>query len=194
MGSTYMSVCIPICAVTVYWLQRFYLRTSRQLRFLDLESRSPLYSHFLETLEGLATLRAFGWQEKFQETNTKLLDTTQRPFYLMYCIQCWLNLVLDLLVAAVGVVVIALAVLLPHMTSAGTIGLALNNVLGFNQALAVLIDSWTQLETSLGAIARLKNLEQTVKPEYQEGEDTTPPDTWPEHGAIELKDISASYR
>lgn len=59
----------------------------------------------------------------------------------MYCIQCWLNLVLDLLVAAVGVVVIALAVLLPHMTSAGTIGLALNNVLGFNQALAVLIDS-----------------------------------------------------
>ncbi|CDM37008.1 hypothetical protein DTO013E5_7172 [Penicillium roqueforti] len=193
MGSSYMSVCIPICAVTVYWLQRFYLRTSRQLRFLDLESRSPLYSHFLETLEGLSTLRAFGWQEKFQETNTKLLDTTQRPFYLMYCIQCWLNLVLDLLVAAVGVVVIALAVLLPHMTSAGTIGLALNNVLGFNQALAVLIDSWTQLETSLGAIARLKNLEQTVKPEYQEGEDTIPPDTWPEHGAIELKEISASY-
>ncbi|KAJ6142459.1 hypothetical protein N7471_001912 [Penicillium samsonianum] len=193
MGSTYMSVCIPICAVTVYWLQRFYLRTSRQLRFLDLESRSLLYSHFLETLEGLATLRAFGWQEKFQETNTKLLDTTQRPFYLMYCIQCWLNLVLDLLVAAVGVVVIALAVLLPHMTSAGTIGLALNNVLGFNQALAVLIDSWTQLETSLRAIARLKNLEQTVKPEYQEGEDIIYPETWPEHGAIELKDISASY-
>lgn len=77
----------------------------------------------------------------------------------MYCIQCWLNLVLDLLVAAVGVVVIVLAVLLPQMTSPGTIGVALNNVLGFNQALAALIDSWTQLETSLGAIARVKNLE-----------------------------------
>ncbi|KAM5475676.1 hypothetical protein MauCBS54593_001368 [Microsporum audouinii] len=193
MGSTYMSVLIPFCIITVYFLQRFYLRTSRQLRYLDLESRSPLYSHFLETIEGLATLRAFGWQKVFQETNTKLLDTSQQPFYLLYCIQCWLNLVLDLLVAAIGVVAIALAVLLPSFTTAGTIGLALNNVLGFNQALAVLIDSWTQLETSLGAIARLKNLEQSVTPEHQDGEDLVPPEAWPEHGAIELRDVSASY-
>ncbi|RJE27116.1 ABC transporter transmembrane region [Aspergillus sclerotialis] len=188
-----MSICIPFCIIAVYILQKFYLRTSRQLRFLDLESRSPLYAQFLETVEGLATIRAFGWQQLFQETNTKLLDTSQRPFYFMYCIQCWLNFVLDLLVTAIGVVVIALAVLLPHMTSPGTIGLALNNVLGFNQALAILIDSWTQLETSLGAIARLRNMEQTVKSEHQEGEDSIPPETWPEQGAVELKNISASY-
>jgi ABC-type multidrug transport system fused ATPase/permease subunit len=40
--SVYMVVCYPILAAVLYVLQRFYLRTSRQLRHLDLEAKSPL--------------------------------------------------------------------------------------------------------------------------------------------------------
>ncbi len=38
-----------------------------------------------------------------------LLDHSQRPFYLLYCLQRWLTLVLELLVAGIAVVVIVLA-------------------------------------------------------------------------------------
>lgn len=41
---------LPLCIVPVYFVQRIYLRTSRQLRLLDLESQSGLYSSFLETV------------------------------------------------------------------------------------------------------------------------------------------------
>lgn len=52
---------------------------------------------------------------------------------------------------------------------------------------------WTQLETSLGAIARIKNFEESTAVEAQEGEDEDAPDNWPPQGKIEIKNISASY-
>ena len=48
-------------------------------------------------------------------------------------------------------------------------------------------------ETSLGSIARIKNFERDVQPEDKQGEDTTPPPTWPDAGAIEFKDVTASH-
>lgn len=43
-------VCGPPLALAMYIIQKFYLHTSRQLRFLDLESRAFVYSDFLETV------------------------------------------------------------------------------------------------------------------------------------------------
>jgi ATP-binding cassette subfamily C (CFTR/MRP) protein 1 len=90
--------------------------------------------------------------------NIKRLDVSQQPYYLMFCIQRWLNLVLDLLVAALAVIVISLAVKFRSTTSSGQIGIALNVVLIFNAVLLRLIETWTLLETSFGGIARLGTL------------------------------------
>jgi ATP-binding cassette subfamily C (CFTR/MRP) protein 1 len=109
-------------------LQKYYLRTSRQLRLLDLEAKSPLYSHFIESLSGLVTIRAFGWADKFCELNLKLLDISQKPYYLLFCIQRWLGLLLDLIVATLAVILMILVVKLRTEVSGGFVGLALLNV------------------------------------------------------------------
>ncbi|OCK89464.1 putative multidrug resistance protein [Cenococcum geophilum 1.58] len=192
-GSSYMAIAIPFITLAFYLLQKVYLLTSRQLRFLDLEARSPVYTHFLECLEGLSTIRAFGWTQIAQEIQIERLDVSQRPYYLLFCLQRWLALVLDLMIAVVGIVVVALAVRVPGASSGAAIGIALNNVLGFNQSLRVLVESWTQLETSLGAIARLKNFEATVVPEDKPEESGVAPESWPDQGAIEFRDVTASY-
>jgi ABC-type multidrug transport system fused ATPase/permease subunit len=192
-GSSYMAIAIPFVVVAFYGLQKVYLLTSRQLRFLDLEARSPVYTHFLECLEGLSTIRAFGWANDAQMMEIDRLDRSQRPYYLLYCLQRWLSLVLDLMVAAVGIVVVALATRVPGQSSGAAIGIALNNILGFNQSLRVLVESWTQLETSLGAIARLRNFELTTPPEDKPEERETPPAAWPDKGRIDFKDLTASY-
>lgn len=124
-----MVATVPILLLVLYYLQRIYLRTSRQLRLLDLESRSPLYSHFLETLEGLSTIRAYGWETQFRYINLKRLDDSQKPYYLMFCIQRWLGLVLDLVVAAMAVIVVSLAMTLKGTTTVGLLGVSLNNVM-----------------------------------------------------------------
>ena len=193
-GSSYAGIVVPFVAVALYALQKFYLFTSRQLRFLDLEARSPVYTHFLECLEGLSTIRAFGWSQAAQEIQIERLDISQKPYYLLYCLQRWLMLVLDLMVAAVSIAVVALAVQIPNQSSGAAIGIALNNILGFNQGLRVLVDSWTQVETSLGAIARIKNFEETTPTEDKPEESDNPPSSWPEKGRIEFRDVTASFR
>ena len=193
MGARYFATIIPFCFLATYGLQKFYLRTSRQLRLLDLEAKSPLYTHFTETLEGLQTIRAFGWQAAFEKKNTMLLDMSQRPYYLLYCIQRWLNLVLDLMIAALAVILITFAVQLSDTTSGAAIGVALVNILGFSQSLSLLIDRYTTLETSLGAIARIKNFEETTTQEHLPQERDSPPDHWPLRGSVEFRDITASY-
>ena len=105
----------------------------------------------------------------------------------------WLNLVLDLIVTALAVVVIALAVSLRSSTSPGLLGIALNNILNFNQYLSKLVTSWTQLETSLGAIARVKAFEEQTAMEAKPGEDIEPPNDWPTQGKVEIRYASASY-
>ena len=113
---------------------------------------------------------------------------------MLYCVQRWLNLVLDLTVAALAVLLVAIATQDRSTTSGGAIGLALNNVLGFNLSLAGLVAAWTSLETSLGAIARLKNFERDTEIEDQAWEREQPPKDWPVTGAIEFLGICSSYR
>jgi ATP-binding cassette, subfamily C (CFTR/MRP), member 1 len=129
-GSTYMAITVPFLIITICVLQHVYLQTSRQIRLLDLECKSPVYSQFIETLNGLTTIRAFGWQDAFKRENHKLLDHSQRPHYVLSCIQRWLTLVLDLVVTTEAVIVIALALNLRHTTSIGLLGVSLNSILG----------------------------------------------------------------
>ncbi|KAI1414778.1 ABC transporter [Hypoxylon sp. FL1857] len=188
-----LTLTLPVCLLIVYVVQKIYLRTSRQLRLLELESRSEVFIDFLETVDGLSTIRAFGAYSKAEDAHLGHLDESQKPFYLLLCLQCWLKIVLDLLVAGIAVGVIALAVVLRHTTSGGQVGVALNIVLVANTTLLRLIESWTNLEISLGAIARIKNLEDEVPSEDQPSETSVPPETWPSLGAIEFRNLTASY-
>ncbi|VUC23924.1 unnamed protein product [Clonostachys rosea] len=190
-GSIYMSATLPLLVIAVFVLQHVYLRTSRQLRLLDIEAKGPVLTHFVESLHGLTTIRALGWVKQFVEQNNGLLDDSQKPFYMLECVQTWLSLVLDLIVGAEAVLVIGLAVGLRQSTSPGLLGVSLNNILLFSGSLSGLISGWTILETSLGSIARLMSFEKTV-PNEDVGMD---PETvaWPSDGAIEYKSVTAIH-
>lgn len=192
-GADYAAVTMPFVALVLYLIQRFYLRTSRQLRFLELEAQAPLLSHCSETLAGVTTIRAFGWQRQSHEKCLRLLDRSQRAAYLQFCIQRWLNFVLALVTAAVAVVVVAMALTVPSTSSAGAIGVSLLGILSFSGTLASVVEFWTSLETSLGAVARCKNFEKTTPSEDMPGETSLPPSTWPQTGKLEIKNTSASY-
>jgi ABC-type multidrug transport system fused ATPase/permease subunit len=193
LSAGYFLITMPAVVLSLWLLQKFYLRTSRQIRLLDLEAKSPLYAHFLESLSGLVTIRAFGWSDHFERKNLELLDTSQKPYYLLYCIQRWLALVLDLIVTGMAIILMVLVVQLRDKISPGHVGLALLNVMSFSETLANIIKNWTQLETSLGAIARIRSFAESTADENRPEEHHIVPEKWPMHGAIEFKNIIASY-
>ncbi|KAE8130892.1 putative multidrug resistance protein [Aspergillus pseudotamarii] len=192
-GASFMALTLPLLFIVLHVLQKFYLRTSRQLRLLDLEAKDPLYTLFTETQEGASSIRAFGWQDKFLSMLVRKLDVSQSPFYLLLCAQRWLQLVLDLIVGTLAVAVVALALNLHNTTNGVMIGVALNNIINLGVDLNQLIIAWTDMETSLGAIARLKQLQATTPAEEQPSKAINPPLDWPQHGAIEFHNVTVSY-
>jgi ATP-binding cassette, subfamily C (CFTR/MRP), member 1 len=192
-GATYVAAGLPFGFVALYLVQKYYLRTSRQMRLLDLEMKTPLYTHFTETLGGVSTIRAFGWSQAFMDDNTRRLEMSQKPFYMMFCIQRWLQVVLDLFIAGMALLLVALALRVVGATSQGAIGLAMVNLISFNVTLRYVINSWTNLETSLGAIARLKWFMNSTPDENKEAEKESPAADWPARGEIEFENVAASY-
>ncbi|KAJ4251360.1 hypothetical protein NW762_011341 [Fusarium torreyae] len=188
-----LAATLPICVVVVYVVQRVYLRTSRQLRLLHLESQSAVYSSFLESVEGVVSIRAYGWEKQAENANMECLDKSQQPAYTLLCLQRWLNIVLDLIIAAMAIILIILAVFLEDSTTAGQVGMSLNIVLIANTTLLGLVTSWTNMEISLGAISRLKSLEADTAVEEQPSTEIILPDNWPSCGAVEIRDVTVSY-
>ncbi|KUJ11330.1 ABC transporter [Mollisia scopiformis] len=190
-SSPYLAISYPFIFVILYVIQKFYLRTSRQLRLLDLEAKSPLYTHFLDTIRGVATFRAFGWVQEGIDLNNRLLDNSQRPTYLLAMVQRWLGFALQVVVAVLAVAIVTLATQL--RSSTGLTGASLVTLMTFGDILAYIIRWYTQIETSIGAVSRLKNFSRKVKSESLEGEDVVPPREWPLKGGIEIRGVSASY-
>jgi ATP-binding cassette, subfamily C (CFTR/MRP), member 1 len=75
----------------------------------------------------------------------------------------------------------------------GLVALALLNVTSFNNNLTAIIQMWTSLETSLGAIARLKNFNEHTRSENLAEECGTVPDNWPSNGSVKFSNLSAAY-
>ncbi|EQB47303.1 ABC transporter [Colletotrichum gloeosporioides Cg-14] len=205
-ASWYIVISFPVLILVFYFIQRAYLRTSRQLRFLDLEEKAPVYTHFLETLSGLPTIRAHAATTPSIAHSHTLIDRSQRPFYILLLTQQWLTLVLDLTTTALALLVVGLAVRLRDTVSVGLTGVSLVQLISFTETLKMLIQFWTSLETSIGAVARIKNFADDTPDETEddlfkrqflgsEGRSVSATllPRWPNKGCIELRDISASY-
>jgi ATP-binding cassette subfamily C (CFTR/MRP) protein 1 len=191
IASPWLILAYPGLVIVMYVIQLFYLRTSRQLRLLDLEAKSPLYSDFLYASKAAPTIRALGWINPHMEHSNDLLDASQRPAYLLAMIQRWLLLTLNLVVMCFAVIIVVLATQL-RASSQGFVGATLVTLMSFGLTLSNIVRYWTSTETAIGAVARLKSFEQTES-ESLPNNNLKPANNWPQKGAIQISNVSAHY-
>lgn len=98
------------------------------------------------------------------------------------------------MIAGIAVGIIGLSVSLRGTTSGASVGVALNLILVANTTLLRLVESWTSLEISLGAIARLKSTVEHTPSEDKLWENLSPEERWPSSGAIEVENVTVSYK
>jgi ABC-type bacteriocin/lantibiotic exporter with double-glycine peptidase domain len=192
--SKYLGIAVPFIVAILYLLQRFYLQTSRQVRLLSIEAKAPLYSFLNECVAGVATISAFGWQSQYQNQSYVLIDQAQQPQYMLSCIQFCLGFTLQFLVAVITVALVTIAVMLTDEFTPGCVGVSLVTVVSFSEVLVRLIESWTRLETSVGAVSRVKHF--VAKTGVKEARSTTAalPPMWPSVGAVQISNLTASYK
>ncbi|KAK8001086.1 multidrug resistance-associated [Apiospora marii] len=189
----WITIAFPPIVVILYFVQRFYLRTSRQLRLLEIEANAPLFSHFIESLNGLVTIRSYGWVGDYVARNMELLDQSQAPSYHLQCIQRWLVFVLDMIVAGLVIILIGLTVVLRTKMNPGYLGVALVQLMTLSHELTGIVQYWTMLETSIGAITRIKDFAEKTPDESAPEETDAPTTDWPSRGTFKFENVFASY-
>uniref|UniRef100_A0A8C1FXY9 Multidrug resistance-associated protein 1 n=1 Tax=Cyprinus carpio carpio TaxID=630221 RepID=A0A8C1FXY9_CYPCA len=76
-----VAIIIPPLGLFYFFVQRFYVASSRQLKRLESVSRSPVYTHFNETLLGTSVIRAFGEQQRFITESDGRVDHNQKAYF-----------------------------------------------------------------------------------------------------------------
>ena len=103
------------------------------MKRLESISRSPIYSHFGETVSGASTIRAYGMTKHFIQTNENKIDANQICYYPTFVASRWLAVRLE----AIGNIVILFAalfaVLARDVMDPGLVGLSLSYALTVTQ-------------------------------------------------------------
>jgi ABC-type multidrug transport system fused ATPase/permease subunit len=91
------------------------------------------------------------------------------------------------------VLIAGIAVGFKEKVGAAAVGLAFLNASTLSETLTNFIISWTSLETSLGAIARISQFERDTPPETERAPAGSVPDKWPQQGRIKFDNVWATY-
>lgn len=193
VGTNYTLLLIPAIFAMMWLLQKFYLRTSQQMRILELEAKAPLFAELSEMGTGIEHVRSFGVQDQVLKRSFQRLDDSQRPYYYLLTVQRWLLFMLDNITLIVASVVVTIALLAVKTTSQAALGLSLYNLVSFSELSKALIQVWTSLETSLGAAMRLRDFEENTPSERDSVDMQDAPEAWPTKGRVEFQNVSATY-
>ncbi|KAJ3128571.1 hypothetical protein HK098_003997 [Nowakowskiella sp. JEL0407] len=182
--------------VLFYFVQLFYRATSRELKRLENISRSPLFSHFSESLSGLATIRAYHENSRFINENLQMLDKNNRVYFPVLESQRWLGLRLELMAGLLIGIAAILSVALRQSVGAGIAGLAISYSLQVTGFLNWFVRTFTDTEQSMNSAERVLYYANELEEEAEEiNPDFRPPsDKWPERGSISFEELTVRYR
>ncbi|CAH1990666.1 unnamed protein product [Acanthoscelides obtectus] len=188
----FILVVVPV-GILYYFIQRFYVATSRQLKRLESVSRSPIYSHFGETVTGASAIRAYNQQERFIEESERKVDTNQICYYPSIISNRWLAIRLEM----IGNLIIYFAALFSVLggdKAAGQVGLSIAYALQITQTLNWLVRMTSDVETNIVAVERIKEYAEAPQEAPWVIPEKTPPSRWPDQGSVEFKNYSVRYR
>uniref|UniRef100_G3T738 Multidrug resistance-associated protein 1 n=1 Tax=Loxodonta africana TaxID=9785 RepID=G3T738_LOXAF len=188
------AVIIPPLGLIYFFVQRFYVASSRQLKRLESVSRSPVYSHFSETLLGVSVIRAFEEQERFIRQSDLKVDENQKAYYPSIVANRWLAVRLEFVGNCIVLFAALFSVISRHSLSAGLVGLSVSYSLQVTAYLNWLVRMSSEMETNIVAVERLKEYSETEKEAPWQIEEMAPPSTWPQVGRVEFQDYGLRYR
>jgi ABC-type multidrug transport system fused ATPase/permease subunit len=189
----FLSVVIPI-ALFYFLSQRYYVTTSRQVMRLESISRSPIFSHFQETLAGTSTIRAYQQQDLFIDENERRVDSNQLAYYPYMAGNRWLAVRLEFAGNCVVLFAALFAVIERHHLSGGLVGLSLSYALQSTENLTWFVRMTSDFESKIVSVERVKEYAEMPTEAPAVIDSSRPPPGWPSEGQILFNSYSVRYR
>uniref|UniRef100_A0AAQ5YJ43 Cystic fibrosis transmembrane conductance regulator n=1 Tax=Amphiprion ocellaris TaxID=80972 RepID=A0AAQ5YJ43_AMPOC len=182
---------VPLLIVFIF-LRRYFLQTSRDIKRLESTTRSPVFSHLSSSLQGLWTIRAFGAEERFQNTFDAHQDLHSEAWFLFLTTSRWFAVRLDFICAVFVTITTFGCVLLRDQLDAGSVGLALSYAVTLTGMFQWGVRQSAEVENMMTSVERAveyTELESEAPWETQKH----PPPNWPSKGLVTFDQVSFSY-
>ncbi|KAK6756631.1 hypothetical protein RB195_014823 [Necator americanus] len=192
MGLPLMTPVILILLTVYYFIQKYYRLTTVELKRLTSLSLSPFYSLLCDTVNGLVTIRAQRFVERFAKELRERLTVNIRAQFSTLAASQWLSVRLSLI--AVGIVAaISFSAVVQHQilgVDSGLVALAITYALSLTSLLNGLLGSFIETEKEMVAVERINDYLTNIPEEQNEHKDET-------HmqfaGKIEFKNVFLRY-
>ncbi|KKY22663.1 putative abc metal ion transporter [Phaeomoniella chlamydospora] len=192
----FLILIIPLAFIYLAY-QKYYLRTSRELKRLDSVSRSPVYAHFQESLGGLSTIRAYRQQHRFVLENEWRMDANLRAYFPSINANRWLAVRLEFLGSVIifaSATFAIISVTSRNGLSAGFIGLAMSYCLQITQSLNWIVRQTVEVETNIVSVERVLEYANLPSEAPEVIFKNRPNLGWPANGAVHFEKYSTRYR
>lgn len=160
---------------------------------------SPIFSHFAESLSGMATIRAFSHQRRFIRTSNRHVDLNQRVWWAMIAANRWMSVRMELCgnLVVLFAAVIGVASRASFADRPGYFGLIISYAMSITGSLKWLVRNSCEMETSIVSVERIGEYsELPMEAAWTRAENAQPrlPANWPTEGQITLERLSIRYR
>ncbi|NXD09640.1 CFTR regulator, partial [Nothocercus nigrocapillus] len=198
---------VPVIGAFIV-LRAYFLHTSQQLKQLESEARSPIFTHLVTSLKGLWTLRAFGRQPYFETLFHKALNLHTANWFLYLSTLRWFQMRIEMIfvVFFIAVTFISIITTGDGPSKAGIILTLAMNIMG---TLQWTVNSSIDVDSLMRSVSRIfkfidmpteemKNMKPRKNDQVSdaliiENKHAKDKKSWPSGGQMTVRDLTAKY-
>uniref|UniRef100_A0A8C4YQH2 Cystic fibrosis transmembrane conductance regulator n=1 Tax=Gopherus evgoodei TaxID=1825980 RepID=A0A8C4YQH2_9SAUR len=198
---------VPVIGAFIM-LRAYFLHTSQQLKQLESEARSPIFTHLVTSLKGLWTLRAFGRQPYFETLFHKALNLHTANWFLYLSTLRWFQMRIELIFVIFFIAVTFISIVTTG-EGQGKAGIVLTLAMNIMGTLQWAVNSSIDVDSLMRSVSRIFKFIDMPK---EETKNTKPPKDdqltgvliienkhakeekpWPSGGQMTVKNLTAKY-
>lgn len=171
----------------------YYRSSAREVKRFEAVLRSSVFAKFNEGLSGVASIRAYGLQNRFVVDMRKAIDNMDSAYFLTYSNQRWLSTRLDMIGNALVFTTGILVVTSRFSVNPSIAGLVLSYILAIVQMIQFTVRQLAEVENGMNAVERLLYYGTQLEEEAPSKTIDVRP-SWPEKGEIIFDNVEMRYR
>ncbi|XP_042478277.1 ABC transporter C family member 3-like isoform X2 [Macadamia integrifolia] len=179
---------IPM-SVACIWYQQYYMSTARELTRLSGVCQAPIVQHFTESILGSTTIRCFDQEQRFIDTNLKLVDMYSRPKFHFSSAMEWLCFRMDMLASATYAIFLIFLISTPK----GVLNPGLAVTYGLDFSMYGVVWDLTMLENEIISFERILQYAYIPSEPPLLVEENRISHGWPSEGKVDIVDLQVRY-
>ncbi|KAG0431063.1 hypothetical protein HPB47_022134, partial [Ixodes persulcatus] len=193
LPSAYFILIVAVVVLLFLGLTVASLPAFRQVRRLQSVSRSPVFSHFGETVSGAVSIRAFGATKPFVETLERFLDDNINCYVHSAALDACLIIAVQVVILLLSISASLVSVAAKDFLEANMAGLTLTYTMQLAEHVSYAVMMLVMLEASMVAVERAMDYFDLPEEAPWRNPEMAPAVEWPSRGDLAFTDYSVSY-